>query len=90
MIQRLPLSFDPSARFREAEGRKLSYPVASALRRSAVFERPEGSFAARAFGNVVHRYLQLLAARLESGAEVEALLERGAFLGGSRVGKLAG
>ncbi|MGA7155318.1 MAG: UvrD-helicase domain-containing protein [Acidobacteriaceae bacterium] len=74
MIQRLPLEFDPLARFREAELHRLPYPAASALRKSAVFERPEGSFAARAFGNVVHRYLQVLAMRLENSAEHEALL----------------
>jgi ATP-dependent exoDNAse (exonuclease V) beta subunit len=74
MIQRLPLSFDPSARFRAAKDHSLPYPAASALRQTATFERPEGSFAVRAFGNVVHRYLQVLAARLESGARCDDLL----------------
>ncbi len=67
-IQRLPLGFDPLARFREAEQHRLAYPAASALRHAARFARPEGSFAARAFGNVVHRYLQLVAMRLDTGS----------------------
>jgi ATP-dependent helicase/nuclease subunit A len=73
-IERLPLSFDPAARFREAKDRRLSYPAASALRRTIAFDRPEGSFAVRAFGNVVHRYLQLLAVRLEGNATCDELL----------------
>jgi hypothetical protein len=74
MLQRLPASFDPGARFMRAKEHSLAYPAASALRRMAAFERPEGSFAVRAFGNVVHRYLQVMAARLEGGASCEALL----------------
>ena len=74
MIQRLPLSYSPSDRFRIAADQRLDYPVASALRRTVVFERPEGSFAVRAFGNVVHRYLQVLAIRLDSGETCEALM----------------
>jgi ATP-dependent helicase/nuclease subunit A len=74
MIQRLPLSFDPAERFRVAEERRLAYPAASALRHTVAFERPEGSFAVRAFGNVVHRYLQVLAARLDHGASCDHLL----------------
>jgi ATP-dependent exoDNAse (exonuclease V) beta subunit len=74
MIQRLPLSFDPAARFRIANEHRLSYPAASALRRTVAFERPEGSFAVRAFGNVVHRYLQVMAIRLNSGAACDDLL----------------
>ncbi|MGC9197306.1 MAG: UvrD-helicase domain-containing protein [Acidobacteriaceae bacterium] len=67
-IERLPLSYDPSARFRSAEERRLFYPSAAALHHTAAFLRPEGSFAARAFGNVVHRYLQRLAQILEQKA----------------------
>jgi ATP-dependent exoDNAse (exonuclease V) beta subunit len=62
IIQRLPLDFDPLTRFTATP--RLAYPDASTLRRSDPFDRPEGGFAARAFGNVVHRYLQLLADRL--------------------------
>jgi ATP-dependent helicase/nuclease subunit A len=74
MIQRLPLSFDPSERFRLAKEHMLVYPAASALRQTATFERPEGSFAVRAFGNVVHRYLQVLAAKMEDGSSSDDLL----------------
>ncbi len=74
MIQRLPLSFDPAARFRSAKEHRLAYPAASALRHTAAFERPEGSFAVRAFGNVVHRYLQVIALRLDGGAGCDDLL----------------
>lgn len=73
-IERLPLSFDPAARFREAEDRRLSYPAASGLRQTIAFDRPEGSFAVRAFGNVVHRYLQLLATQIERNATCDELL----------------
>jgi ATP-dependent exoDNAse (exonuclease V) beta subunit len=73
LLQRLPLTFDPSARFRIAPA--LPYPDASQLRQSPTFDRPEGSFAVRAFGNVVHRYLQLLAVRLEKTASDEVLAE---------------
>ena len=69
-IERLPLSFDPSARFRSAEERRLLYPSALELRHTAPFHRPEGSFAARAFGNVVHRYLQRLAMLLQAKADL--------------------
>ena len=74
MIQRLPLSFDPSERFRHAEKERFDYPEASELRQRVAFERPEGSFAVRAFGNVVHRYLQVIAARMEAGTEYDALV----------------
>jgi ATP-dependent exoDNAse (exonuclease V) beta subunit len=74
MIQRLPLSLDPAVRFRSANQHRLAYPAASALRHAAAFERPEGSFAVRAFGNVVHRYLQVIATRLDRGASCDDLL----------------
>jgi len=38
------------------------------------FERPEGSFEARAFGNAVHAFAEALAKRLADGANVDALL----------------
>jgi ATP-dependent helicase/nuclease subunit A len=74
MIQRLPLSFDPAARFRLAKEHRLAYPEASALRQTVAFERPDGSFAVRAFGNVMHRYLQVIAARLDSGLSCDTLV----------------
>ena len=63
-IQRLPLSFNPSARFTAAAAQPFR----------PAFDRPEGSFAVRAFGNVVHRYLEVLAGRLAAGSTSAALL----------------
>jgi ATP-dependent exoDNAse (exonuclease V) beta subunit len=74
MVQRLPLDFDPRARFAIDPAHRLRYASAESLRQSAAFTRPEGGFAVRAFGNVVHRYLQVLAARLASGLSADALL----------------
>jgi ATP-dependent exoDNAse (exonuclease V) beta subunit len=73
-VQRLPLSFNPAARFAAAAAQRLDYTPASALAQRAVFDRPEGGFAVRAFGNVVHRYLQVLATRLADGTSPAALL----------------
>ena len=69
VLHRLPLSFNPNTRFEAAASNRLPYPSASDLR-----QRPDGSFAVRAFGNVVHRYLQLMAMRLEANPDPEALL----------------
>ncbi len=74
LLHRLPLSFDPLARFRPEGGPQLPYVPASALRHEAPFTRPEGSFAARAFGNGVHRFLELLSRRLQSGMPQDVLL----------------
>jgi ATP-dependent helicase/nuclease subunit A len=74
MVERFPLDFDPIVRFRSANEQRLSYPTAFELRHTVTFDRPDGSFAVRAFGNVVHRYLQVLAARLENGATSDDLL----------------
>jgi ATP-dependent helicase/nuclease subunit A len=74
VVHRLPLSFDPLARFTSAENLRLPYTSASALPHAPSFERPEGSFAVRAFGNVVHRFLQFVSARLAAGDTPEAIL----------------
>jgi hypothetical protein len=73
MVHRLPVNFDPIARFNAADNLKLPYAPASALPRSSVFARPEGSFAVRAFGNVVHRFLQLVSDTLAAGDSPDAL-----------------
>ena len=73
-VQRLPLSFDPSTRFTAAAVQRLNYTPASALAHRPAFDRPEGSFAVRAFGNVVHRYLQVLSVRLAEDKSPAALL----------------
>jgi hypothetical protein len=70
MLQRLPLSFDPAARF--AVARKLSYGDAAMT--PAHFERPEGSFEARVLGNAIHAFVELLTKRLADGTDVQALV----------------
>ncbi|HLI77624.1 MAG TPA: 3'-5' exonuclease, partial [Acidobacteriaceae bacterium] len=72
-IRRLPSSFDPLARFHPEYGAGLAYTPAAALPQSAVFTRPDGSFGARAFGNVVHRFLHLLSVRLAGGQSLDQL-----------------
>jgi ATP-dependent helicase/nuclease subunit A len=70
MLQRMPLNFDPKVRFSEV--RRLSYGEAAV--EPSHFERPEGSFEARAFGNAVHAFVEVLTKRLADGVGVEALL----------------
>jgi ATP-dependent exoDNAse (exonuclease V) beta subunit len=74
ILQRLPLDFDPIARFNIPAADRLLYPAAASLLNAPAFDRPEGSFAVRAFGNVVHRFLQLIIQRLETGLTPDALL----------------
>ncbi len=74
-LQRLPLSFQPAQRFAAAAQRKLHYAAASTLPQAPAFDRPDGSFGVRAFGNVVHRYLQLIAARLVATGSATLLAE---------------
>jgi ATP-dependent exoDNAse (exonuclease V) beta subunit len=74
IIQRLPLAFNPLARFDIPSADRLPYPSAASLPHAPAFDRPEGSFAVRAFGNVVHRFLQLIATSLASGLTPDALL----------------
>jgi ATP-dependent helicase/nuclease subunit A len=76
VVQRLPASFDPGARFAEARLNRLAYAEADIepSGRATLFSRPEGSFAARSFGNVVHACLEMFADRIVEGASAEALL----------------
>ncbi len=67
---RLPLSFDPGARF--AVARRLSYGGDAS--EPTRFERPEGSFEARAFGNAVHAFVEMLTKCLADGMSAESLL----------------
>ncbi len=71
-LRRLPLSFDARARFDVRLG--LKYRQAEDAPEMTHFERPEGSFAARSFGNAVHGFLDVLSTRLAAGASVETLL----------------
>jgi hypothetical protein len=70
MLQRLPLGFEPELRL--AVEHRLLYGDAAIA--PAHFERPEGSFEARAFGNAVHAFAEMLTKRLADGTSVDALL----------------
>jgi ATP-dependent helicase/nuclease subunit A len=70
ILRRLPLSFDAQRRF--AATPRLSYGEAEI--EPSHFERPEGSFEARAFGNAVHAFLEVLTKRLADGVGAETLL----------------
>jgi ATP-dependent exoDNAse (exonuclease V) beta subunit len=73
-LKRLPLAFDSTARFAEAERNRLAYgSIDESPSARNLFERPEGSFAARAFGNAIHASLELLSRRLAGGAAVSEL-----------------
>ena len=74
ILERLPLAFDPLARFNIPPADRLPYSAAASLPHAPAFDRPEGGFAVRAFGNVVHRFLQLIATRLASGLPPDTLL----------------
>jgi len=72
LLKRLPVNFDPAARFRSAHplhtGAKEKVPAAPR------FERPEGSVAARAFGNAVHAFLDRIARQIAAGTAASNLL----------------
>ncbi|MBB5346044.1 UvrD-helicase domain-containing protein [Tunturibacter empetritectus] len=72
MLQRLPMEFRLESRF--SASRKLSYGEDAIAPGPAHFERPEGSFEARAFGIAVHAFLEMLATKLADGTRVEAVL----------------
>jgi ATP-dependent exoDNAse (exonuclease V) beta subunit len=69
-LQRLPLSFEPLARFGTVAAPSYAEPAAAPKR----FERPEGSFEARAFGNAVHAFTDVLARRTAEGIELDTLM----------------
>jgi hypothetical protein len=73
VVHRLPSGFDPLARFQPSATDALPHAFPTVLAAPAV-DRPEGSFAVRAFGNVVHRFLQFVSARLAEGAACDTLL----------------
>ncbi|SFS15625.1 ATP-dependent exoDNAse (exonuclease V) beta subunit (contains helicase and exonuclease domains) [Granulicella pectinivorans] len=70
MLYRLPLSFNPAERFQAAQR---LHDEASVPAGRTSFERPEGSFAARSFGNAVHAFLELAAACVANGASAGEL-----------------
>jgi len=69
ILERLPAEFDPLARFAR-RGSQLEQDIDRA---QPQFERTEGSFAARTFGNTVHALLELVARRLAEGEGTGAL-----------------
>jgi ATP-dependent helicase/nuclease subunit A len=71
LLKRLPLDFTVDARF--ATARRLSYGEEVSALNDAHFDRPEGSFEARAFGNAVHAFVEILTKRLADGTAVETL-----------------
>jgi ATP-dependent helicase/nuclease subunit A len=64
------LSFSPEGRF--AVARRLSYGDVAVA--PSHFERPEGSFEARAFGNAMHAFVEMLTKRIADGVGAEKLL----------------
>jgi ATP-dependent helicase/nuclease subunit A len=69
VLKRLPLSFSPETQF--AAAHRLAYGEAPIVR--ANFERPEGSFEARAFGNAMHAFVEMLTKRIANDGDLNAL-----------------
>ncbi len=74
MLERFPAGFDPGARM----PRRAAWRPEEAEPRGPHFERPEGSFAARSFGNAVHTFLEVVARRLAAGTRAEELAREAA------------
>ena len=72
VLERLPLSFSLGSRFTEA--RRLFYGDVEPETETSRFARPEGSFEARAFGNAVHSFLELVTRQLAQATGGEEML----------------
>lgn len=72
ILERLPLNFSRTTRSSEVQ--RLSYGDTGIKKPSTPFERPEGSFEARAFGNTTHAFLESIAALLAQGTSPDDLL----------------
>lgn len=73
-LRRLPLEFDPQARFETI--RRLTHNAAAAQPEKGRFVRPEGSLDARAFGNAVHAFLEMLARCAADGMSADDLIQQ--------------
>ena len=73
LLYRLPLSFAPLHRFSPV---KATVRPGAATTFSDAFQRPEGSFDARALGNAIHIFLDLLSQKLAAGIAPSDLLEQ--------------
>jgi ATP-dependent exoDNAse (exonuclease V) beta subunit len=71
ILKRLPLRYDPAARLRGAT--PLPYGSRDQAPSASAFERPEGSVAARAFGNSVHAFLEVIAEQIASGGSASSI-----------------
>ena len=69
-----PSPSNPPPAFASAHTNQLPYGASAANPAKFTMTRPEGSFAARVFGNAVHTFLELLAARIAAGHTPAALL----------------
>jgi ATP-dependent helicase/nuclease subunit A len=76
LFQRLPLSFDPAGLLTNP------HPLPRGDRKESNtlhFERPQGSLAARAFGNAVHAFMELIVQKIATGisaADLNASIPR--------------
>jgi len=70
-VQRLPVDFDAGARFADVE--PLFTGGDDEIRVGGDFDRPEGSFAARSYGNAVHGFVELMTRRVAEGSSLETL-----------------
>ena len=74
-LKRLPETFDPGVRFADARRTRLPHALGAEVAMAReLFERPEGSFAARAFGNTVHGAMELLARSMAEGQHSDDLI----------------
>jgi ATP-dependent exoDNAse (exonuclease V) beta subunit len=74
-VQRIPMDVDFHHRFAQAGPLATILSTATSTPAAPHFQRPEGSFAVRAFGNVVHRYLEHLAKQRSDGVDATTLLQ---------------
>jgi ATP-dependent helicase/nuclease subunit A len=72
ILRRLPLNFRLETR--SAESKRLTYGEEAVDVRAARFDRPEGSFEARVFGNAVHAFIEKMTQRLAEGVNADTLL----------------